>query len=125
MNRLRLLAASTGIIGVTLGALGAHALQARLVANQAHDAWQTAVLYHLIHALAAFAVSLPQASTPTSAPLHRAAWCWLVGVLLFSGSIYALALGGPRILGPVTPIGGIFFLVGWGLAARSAWSKST
>ena len=110
--------AMNGFFAVLLGALGAHALKARLVANDSLGAWETASSYQLAHAVAAVAV-LAWASSQAGRrlALHRVALSWLIGCLLFSGSIYSLALGGPRWLGPVTPLGGIAFLIGWFLLA--------
>lgn len=98
-----------------MGALGAHALHAALATNGMADVWRTAVLYHLVHALALLAISLWSGSRSAAFPrMHLTAWCWAVGIVLFSGSLYWLALGGPRVLGPVTPLGGLAFMIGWG-----------
>jgi uncharacterized membrane protein YgdD (TMEM256/DUF423 family) len=84
--------------------------------------WDTAVTYQLTHALALLVVGLltrapapGRAREPGSArtTLNIAGWAFLVGVVLFSGSLYALAFDGPRLLGPVTPIGGVAFITGW------------
>jgi uncharacterized membrane protein YgdD (TMEM256/DUF423 family) len=117
---IKLLAGLLGLSGVALGAFGAHALKPTLTAHGTADVWETAVIYHLIHAVAVFAaaVALPGENGPTPSCLRRwlarAAACWAAGVVLFSGSLYALALGGPRWLGPVTPLGGLLLLLGWG-----------
>ena len=106
----------TGIIGflsVALGAFGAHGLEDRLSA-EAKDWWATATLYALVHAAAALGVAL----TPLAArPPVSAGWAFLVGVLIFSGSLYAMALGAPTGFGAITPIGGLSFLAGWALVA--------
>lgn len=99
-----------GFTGVGLGAFGAHALKDTLATNGMTSAWQTAVLYHLIHAVALLAF-------PGGKWAGR---CWIAGIVLFSGSLYALALGGPKLLGPITPLGGVAFLAGWALVAWSA-----
>lgn len=105
-----------GASGVALGAFGAHALHDNLVARGMLEAWKTAVSYHLTHTAALLAVTLWLQGRPQKSPrLAGAAWAWILGVGLFSGSLYALALGGPRWLGPVTPLGGLAFIVGWGL----------
>jgi len=116
-------AAIFGASGVMLGAFGAHALRAHLTAT-AIQTWQTAVLYQLIHALALLAVGiwLKQAGTADRL-LGFAALAFAGGVLLFSGSLYGLTLGGPRWLGPVTPLGGLAFIGGW-LTLLVAASKS-
>jgi uncharacterized membrane protein YgdD (TMEM256/DUF423 family) len=114
MNKIRAVAGLLGLTGVALGAFGAHALKPTLIARGMSDVWETAVIYHLIHAVAIFAIAA-NASRPRPW-LARAAVCWAVGILLFSGSLYALALGGPHWLGPVTPLGGLGFLAGWSFA---------
>jgi len=106
-----------GVSGVALGAFGAHALKAQLAASGQAEIWSTAVLYHLIHTVAILAVTLVLEGTAPAAKsrfLQTAAVAWTIGIILFSGSLYALSLGGPRWLGPVTPLGGLAFLIGWG-----------
>ena len=102
-----------GFTGVALGAFGAHALKDTLATNGTTTTWQTAVLYHLIHAVALGA-------RPDWRWVGR---CWIAGVVLFSGSLYWLALGGPKILGPVTPLGGVALLLGWALLAWHAFKS--
>lgn len=102
-----------GFTGVALGAFGAHALKEILVTNGTTATWQTAVLYHLVHSVALVAL-------PGWVWVGR---CWIAGVLLFSGSLYWLALGGPRFLGPVTPLGGAAFLAGWALLGWHAFKS--
>lgn len=114
MQKLRLVAGLLGFAGVGLGAFGAHALKDALAARQMTSAWDTAVLYQLVHCVAIYATSL------SVNPITKAAWFWMAGVLLFSGSLFAMALGGPSWLGPVTPLGGVAFLIGWGLVIKSA-----
>ena len=128
-NRSPLIAAAAllGALGVASGALGAHALNAKLTQIDMAQTWETAVLYHLVHAVAALAAGLAELANVENSHaswLRRAAWCWLAGVVLFSGSLYALALGGPRLLGPVTPLGGLFLLAGWLMIAATAWRKT-
>ncbi|MGH0037494.1 MAG: DUF423 domain-containing protein [Myxococcota bacterium] len=99
-----------GALGVALGAFGAHGLRARLDPD-ALSSWNTAVLYHLLHALALLALGLFATATGRSVNLPAALLA--AGLVLFSGSIYGLVLGGPRWLGPVTPLGGLCFIAGW------------
>jgi uncharacterized membrane protein YgdD (TMEM256/DUF423 family) len=99
-----------GLTGVVLGAFGAHALRDTLVAHGSTGTWETAVLYHLVHAVALLGLGLARPAAPW---LGRAALAWTAGIVLFSGSLYLLALGGPRWLGPVTPLGGLGFITGW------------
>ena len=115
MGTMKAAAGILGLTGVALGAFGAHGLKARLSAAGMTDAWNTAVQYHLLHAVALLALTaLCTSKGPaTSRKLTVGALAWVIGVCLFSGSLYAMALGGPRWLGPVTPLGGVAFLVGW------------
>lgn len=116
MHKMKSAAGILGLSGVALGAFGAHGLKGRLAAHGMTDAWTTAVQYHLIHAVALLALTAIS-STGTSAYSKKSsmcAWAWIIGVNLFSGSLYLMALGGPRWLGPITPLGGLALLVGWG-----------
>lgn len=115
---ITLCAAGLGFAGVALGAFGAHGLKPALEANGSMETWKTAVLYHLIHAVALLALARGGGRAD-----RRIAVLWVAGVVLFSGSLYWLALGGPRLLGPVTPLGGLAFLAGWGWLAVSAWRQ--
>ncbi len=121
---LLLITGTNGFSAVLLGALGAHALESSLAARGSLAAWETATQYHLGHAVAtlallAWAGAAP--SGPRAARLHRIGWLWQLGCLLFAGSIYVLAMGGPRFLGPITPLGGLAFLAGWALLAVEAF----
>jgi uncharacterized membrane protein YgdD (TMEM256/DUF423 family) len=96
-----------GFLAVALGAFGAHGLEATLKANGLADRWNTAAHYHLVHAVAMLALAL-------HAPFRVWAWrCWLLGIVLFSGSLYFLAALNLKVLGAVTPFGGLFLLAGW------------
>lgn len=105
------LGAISGFIAVGCGAFGAHALKARLTPDQL-QIWETAARYQMYHALALVAVGLLASQSP-SPWAARAGWGFALGTLLFSGSLYALALTGIRALGAVTPLGGVAFLAGW------------
>jgi uncharacterized membrane protein YgdD (TMEM256/DUF423 family) len=103
--------ALSGLLAVMAGAFGAHALRDRL-APEFLAAFETAARYQLYHALALLAV--PWAATRWPGVLPRwAGWCFLVGTVVFSGSLYALALTGTRWLGAMTPVGGMAFMAGW------------
>jgi uncharacterized membrane protein YgdD (TMEM256/DUF423 family) len=103
-----IVSALTGASGILLGAFGAHALRDRLD-PVALATWQTAVQYHILHALALLA-----------RPVALASWLFLAGVALFSGSLYLLATAGWTWLGPVTPVGGLCLIAGWLSLARVA-----
>jgi uncharacterized membrane protein YgdD (TMEM256/DUF423 family) len=117
-NARRWIAFSAGVLGfagVVLGALGAHALKETLTLRSSLDTWHTAVIYHLVHSVAILA--LGRGLLTDGKAMIWAARCWIVGIVLFCGSLYGLALAGPTILGPITPIGGLAFLIGWALIA--------
>lgn len=98
-----------GFTGVVLGAFGAHRLKATLEPAGQLENWKTAVFYQLVHAVALLAL----ANWPNQA-IKRIGACWVGGVVLFSGSLYCLALGGPiKFLWPITPLGGLALLAGW------------
>jgi uncharacterized membrane protein YgdD (TMEM256/DUF423 family) len=105
---------------VALGAFGAHALKDRLAPDLA-AVWQTAVQYHAWHALALLGVGLYLGQVPTATAAGIAAGLFAAGIVLFSGSLYALALTGTRGLGAITPFGGAAFLAGWAAFAWAVW----
>jgi uncharacterized membrane protein YgdD (TMEM256/DUF423 family) len=104
-------------LAVAMGAFGAHALKGRLDAYSL-SVYEKAVFYHFIHALGILLISLlARAGLVSAAGGTRAAWLLAIGILLFSGSLYALAISGTRILGAITPFGGVAFIAGWLLLA--------
>lgn len=105
-------AALLGAAAVALGAFGAHALRARLAA-EALAVWQTAVQYHFWHALALLGAGLLALRLPESPWLIGTGMLFGVGIILFCGSLYALALGAPRALGMLAPVGGLALILGW------------
>ena len=105
--------------GVALGAFGAHGLRARVPADLL-AVWQTAVQYHGWHGLALLGTGLLMLRAPATRGLLVAAALFAAGIVLFSGSLYALVLTGARGLGAVTPLGGVAFLAGWLLLTRAA-----
>ncbi|QJC52106.1 DUF423 domain-containing protein [Paenibacillus albicereus] len=115
MQTAFVLGAAFLFLGVAVGAFGAHALKARL-AGDAGKNYQTGVLYHLLHGVGIVAVgATPLAAT--SSLLQAAVWLFAAGIVLFSGSLYALSLSGVKKLGAITPLGGLAFLAGWALVA--------
>lgn len=107
-----ILAAASGVAAVGLGAFGAHALKT-LLDQAALNTWQTAVQYHFFHTLALAAAAILLQQQAQSTPLVIGATLFAIGLILFSGSLYLLALGAPRWLGPITPLGGVCFIGGW------------
>jgi len=114
-----LLGALAGAAGVALGAFGAHALKARLPPDML-AVWQTAVQYHFWHALGLAAIGIVALHLPASATLKWAGWLMVAGLVLFSGSLYALALSGARWPGAVAPFGGTAWIAAWLLLAWAA-----
>jgi uncharacterized membrane protein YgdD (TMEM256/DUF423 family) len=114
------LASLSGMLAVMFGAFGAHALRARLD-DYAMGVFQTAVQYHFYHSLALLAVGVVALSQPQTVLLRSSGWLFLLGILIFSGSLYLLSITGVRWLGAVTPLGGLAFIGGWACLAASAW----
>jgi len=110
------------LLGVILGAFGAHALQA-LLTPQRLASYQTGVNYQLLHSLGLVAVGIVAQLTTETTRLRWSAWLMLAGIVLFSGSIYLMAAGAPRALGMVAPLGGLSFMAAWGLLAWHALSR--
>jgi uncharacterized membrane protein YgdD (TMEM256/DUF423 family) len=106
------LSAALGAAGVALGAFGAHILESRLSAEHL-TVFEVGVRYHFIHTLAILALSLASEKFWRTAWSERACWCWFSGTLLFSGSLYVLAVTGISKLGMITPLGGVLFIAGW------------
>jgi len=122
MNWLSLACLNLALAVIT-GAFGAHALQARLGPEQ-QGWWHTAVEYHMIHALGLLAIGvllrLPSAGGQAlPAGVGQAGLLLQLGIVVFSGSLYAMALGAPRGFGAITPLGGLAFIAGWLLLART------
>jgi uncharacterized membrane protein YgdD (TMEM256/DUF423 family) len=113
------LGAVFGGLAVALGAFGAHALQSRLPADRL-AIFETGVRYQMYHALALIAVAAVIAWGGRTALATYAGWAFVAGIVIFSGSLYALVLTGVRTWGAVTPLGGLAFLAGWVLLALAA-----
>lgn len=106
-----MIASILGATSVGAGAFGAHALREKLEPRML-EVWQTAAQYQMVHALALLAVAWIIHQAP-SRPATAAGWAFIAGVALFSGSLYAMALSGVRVLGMITPLGGLAFIIGW------------
>jgi uncharacterized membrane protein YgdD (TMEM256/DUF423 family) len=114
------LASLSGMFAVGFGAFGAHALKNRLD-DYSLGVFQTAVQYHFYHSLALLAVGVIALSQPGTALLRSSGWLFVIGILVFSGSLYLLSVTGQRWLGAITPLGGLAFIAGWGCLAAAAW----
>jgi uncharacterized membrane protein YgdD (TMEM256/DUF423 family) len=108
-----LIASALGALSVMIGAFGAHALAPMLQASNRTDTFETAVKYQMYHTLALLAVGLLLFKIEHPA-LQVAAWSFLIGILIFSGSLYTLTITGVTWLGAITPIGGTALIIGWG-----------
>ena len=113
-------AALGGMFAVAFGAFGSHALRARLD-DYSLRIFETAVQYQFYHSLALLGVGVLLLRFPASSLLQSSAWLFLIGMLIFSGSLYVLSLSGMRWLGAVTPIGGLAFVAGWACLAAAVW----
>jgi uncharacterized membrane protein YgdD (TMEM256/DUF423 family) len=118
-RRFFALGAVFGFLAVALGAFGAHALRSRLAPSEL-AIYETGVRYQMYHALALMVVAWATSQWPAAGTLRVAGWLFVAGILLFSGSLYALALSGHSRLGAVTPLGGLAFLLAWALLAWTA-----
>jgi len=111
-------AAVNALVAVAAGAFGAHLLEKRL--DERHlKIWETAARYHMYHALAMALCALAARAGLVGAA--RAGWVMQAGVVIFVGSLYVLAVTGIKVLGAITPLGGVLMMVGWGLLAWAAW----
>lgn len=124
----RVLFVASGIAGclaVALGAFGAHALRGFLASlpdgESRQRIWETAAHYHLIHAVAIASAAYLAGKPAAQGLAGVAGYCFLAGILLFSGSLYAMTLTGVRGLGAITPFGGLSFIAGWAAMAMAAW----
>lgn len=106
-------------LGVALGAFGAHGLKDALSA-EAKQTYQTAVLYHLVHGLALLAAGWLATLRPMESLVRTAGMSFVLGIILFSGSLYLLSITGIKKLGIITPFGGLAFLIGWACLALAA-----
>jgi uncharacterized membrane protein YgdD (TMEM256/DUF423 family) len=114
------LASLSGMLAVVLGAFGAHALKDKLD-EYALGIFETAVQYHFYHSFALLAVGVIALSQPQTAMLKSSGWLFLLGILVFCGSLYLLSVTGVRWLGAITPLGGLAFIGGWACLAATGW----
>ncbi len=109
-----------GCLSVIIGAFGAHALKAILAAHNMAQVYETGVQYHAVHAIAMIACGLMLAIKPEAKKFRTAGQLFGLGIVLFSGSLYVLAVTNIRLLGVITPFGGLCFIAGWVYMALAA-----
>jgi uncharacterized membrane protein YgdD (TMEM256/DUF423 family) len=114
-----LLGAINGFLSVALGAFGAHVLEGK-IPDKYIETWQTAVQYQMFHTLGLFIVALLAAKWPHISSIPIAGWLMFAGIVLFSGSLYVLSVTQIKVLGAITPFGGVAFLIGWLLIGYAA-----
>ena len=120
-NRILFIAAVLAFIGVAAGAFGAHGLRP-ILSEKMMTVFETSVRYHLVHVLAMLIAGF--SALWFRHPVYvYAGWSFFVGILIFSGSLYTMVLTDIRSLGMLTPVGGLGFLIGWGLLARGYWKQ--
>ncbi|NUU80056.1 DUF423 domain-containing protein [Paenibacillus xylanilyticus] len=110
------------MLAVAIGAFGAHMLKERIGAD-AIAVYETGVQYHMIHALALLIVGLTAGQLGASSKLKWAARLLFIGIIVFSGSLYVLSITGIKVLGAITPIGGVAFIAGWLFFAADVWQR--
>lgn len=108
-----IIGAILGILGVMIGAFGAHALNNHLEQHNMLDTFDTAVKYHFYHTLALLLTGILLMKAPSNYWLIWSGWAFLTGVLIFSGSLYVMSITGFKWLGAITPLGGLAFIFGW------------
>lgn len=121
-NKLIPIGALMCMLAVAFGAFGAHALKGQLDSYYL-EIYKTGVLYHLIHALAIVLIGVIAQLLPHDRKVITSGYLMLAGVVIFSGSLYFLAISGQRWLGAITPIGGILFILAWGLLALTSLKR--
>ncbi len=112
MKTFIMLGAINMVVAIILGAFGSHGLK-QIISPDMVQVFQTGVQYHIYHALGLLLVAVLMIPYPHSGGLRTGGWILMAGIILFSGSLYLLALTGMSVFGPVTPVGGVCFIVGW------------
>lgn len=119
MKLFLLLGAIHAFLAVALGAFGAHGLEGK-ISDKYLKTWNTAVQYQMFHAIGLFVVALLADKFPQTNLITSAGWSMFIGIILFSGSLYVLSITGIKVLGAITPLGGVAFLIGWVLLGLAA-----
>lgn len=118
MKIFLIIGAINALLAVALGAFGAHGLESKLSAKYL-DIWDKATMYQMYHALGIILIGIINGTTKLDVSL--AGWFMLGGIILFSGSLYILAVTQIKVLGAITPIGGVMFIISWALLVFAAW----
>jgi len=112
MKTFIIIGAINAFLSVALGAFGAHALEGK-ISQKYIDIWNTGVLYQMFHAIGIIIVGVLMGTVTPTSLLSWSGWLMLIGTILFSGSLYVLSLSGIKVLGAITPLGGVSFLAAW------------
>ncbi|MFZ3591478.1 DUF423 domain-containing protein [Bacillus sp. DJP31] len=112
MKLFILLGSLNALIAVALGAFGAHGLEGK-ISERMLEVWKTGVTYQMFHALGLLIIGMLIGKFPEASAFTWAGWAMFVGIILFSGSLYALSTTGIKVFGPITPLGGLAFLIAW------------
>ncbi|WP_456273002.1 DUF423 domain-containing protein [Bacillus sp. AK031] len=119
MKTFIIIGAINAFLSVALGAFGAHALEGK-ISQKYIDTWNTGVLYQMFHSIGILIVGVLAGNIAASSLLNWSGWLMLIGIILFSGSLYILSLSGIKVLGAITPLGGVAFLIAWVLLIITA-----
>ena len=119
MKLFLILGAINAFLAVALGAFGAHGLEGKITEKYLKT-WNTGVTYQMFHAMGLFVIAFLTAKLPQTSLLTVAGWSMFIGIILFSGSLYVLSTSGIKVLGAITPLGGVAFLVAWVLIGDAA-----
>lgn len=123
-KRLLIIGGIIGLLGVAIGAFGSHGLSSLLEANEREGTFDTAVQYHLIHAVILVVVALLPSKSLDHPAIYRAGYFFLAGIILFSGSLYILAIFNLGFMGAIAPLGGTAMILGWGSIAWGAYHSN-
>ncbi|MGD6802309.1 DUF423 domain-containing protein [Rossellomorea vietnamensis] len=119
MKTFIIIGAINAFLSVALGAFGAHALEGK-ISQKYIDTWNTGVLYQMFHSIGILIIGVLVGNIAAGSMLNWSGWLMLVGIVLFSGSLYILSLTGIKVLGAITPLGGVAFLIAWVLLIITA-----
>jgi uncharacterized membrane protein YgdD (TMEM256/DUF423 family) len=119
MKTFIIIGAINAFLSVALGAFGAHALEGK-ISQKYIDTWNTGVLYQMFHSIGILIIGVLMGNIAASSLLNWSGWLMLIGIVLFSGSLYVLSITGIKVLGAITPLGGVSFLIAWVLLIITA-----